>query len=623
MNDQAVAAFSMKSARVRHLVLAGCLIAHSCLVAWGAWTDSLTVDESGHISAGLSHWETGNFTAYRVNPPLPRMLATLPVYLARPDLTFAALAYNQGPGLRTEFIMGSDFSRANREHLHTYTFLARGMGLLWSLSGAAVLYFWARSAAAPWAGVAAVAVWCFEPNIIAHAHLVTPDLPAAVAGFLAMFTLSRHWRRPSLTGAWVSGLALGLALCTKFTLIVLCPIYLLTACMITYSAIRRDQRGWANGWWFLGLQVILALLLVNVMYGFERTFKPLGEMQFVSKLFSGVLTLKAAPTGESDWGNRFRGTWLESIPVPVPEDYLTGIDIQRMDLEDLGNQRPSYLNGIWASEGCWYYYLVAILVKVPLGFLFLIVAGFVAVMFRWLRAANQESADKLLFAVLPLVVILGTVSSHTGFNHHMRYVLPCWPLGILLVGEVWKELRGVKVILAAGLLGWGIASSILAQPHSLAYFNELAGGPNQGHRYLLNSNLDWGQDLLRLKHWLNQNALPDEPVYLAYFGFLEPELLGIEFGLPPYKGMDRSNPANDQGPQPGLHVISVNFVQGMQFSVSVNTYHRISVPLGGYSHYQRFTPIAKAGYSLWIYRLGREEANQARRILGYTELPLE
>jgi hypothetical protein len=269
-----------------------------------------------------------------------------------------------------------------------------------------------------------------------------------------------------------------------------------------------------------------------------------------------------------------------------------GIDLQRADFE--GNMY-SYLRGEWRVGGWWYYYLYALGIKVPLGTWALVLLA-IGVGVARLGYAAQWRDEMVLCA--PAVVVLTLVSSQTGFNHHLRYVLPIFPFVFIWISKVARAFEfgqrklAVVVVLA---LTWSVGSSLWVYPHSLSYFNELAGGPSNGHAHLDNSNIDWGQNLLYLKRWLDKHP-EAKPLDLAFSGDYDPSFAGIEYSRPPTE------------PQPGWHALSVNEIRS---------------PTHQYEYFLKLEPVAMAGYSIYIYHITLDEANHVRRELGLSEITAE
>ena len=198
--------------------------------------------------------------------------------------------------------------------------------------------------------------------------------------------------------------------------------------------------------------------------------------------------------------------------------------------------------------------------------------------------------------------MLTLVSSQTGFSHHFRYVLPCLPFLFIWVSQlasVFGTLSFKSVATAAAIL-WSAGSSLWYYPHNLSYFNELAGGPLGGHAHLINSNIDWGQDLLHLKQWLD--AHPEaKPLHLAYYGYYDSADLRIEYTAIPLQSSGDGNSGQTSTGQvaiePGWYAVSVNYVRGYPWRA----------PQGAYDYFQNFAPVATAGYSIYIYHITEAE----------------
>jgi hypothetical protein len=173
------------------------------------------------------------------------------------------------------------------------------------------------------------------------------------------------------------------------------------------------------------------------------------------------------------------------------------------------------------------------------------------------------------------------------------------------------------------LLAWAITSSLWVYPHSLSYFNELAGGPRGGPARLIHSNIDWGQDLLYLKRWLDRHAEASR-LYLAYFGPVRPWQASIVCRLPPLSPSVRGPASWAAMPaqlSPGWYAVSVNLVMGYPHVVFDSEGRHRAARRNTLAYWQQFKPVATAGYSIYIYHITLGEANRVRQELGLPSLP--
>ena len=212
---------------------------------------------------------------------------------------------------------------------------------------------------------------------------------------------------------------------------------------------------------------------------------------------------------------------------------------------------------------------------------------------------------------LPGMAIFFLVSSQTGFNHHMRYVLGAFPFAFIWASRVARSdvlADRAAAFVAAVALVWLVLSSLCIYPHSMSYFNESVGGPTRGEWHLVDSNIDWGQDLFYLKRWLQKHP-EAQPLRTAYFPTLiDVELAGIRSDWAPVDPRSRhivGRLAGEVGPQPGWHAVSVN---------------ELHVREGQYAYFLEFEPVASAGYSIRIYHISREGANRVRKQIGLPPL---
>lgn len=619
-NDVAVPARSS-------VAVVGPLLLHSLLLAHiGVW-NSPNPDEMAHLPAGVYTWTFGRFDLYRVNPPLVRCVAASPAMLFGASTDWSE--YSEKPGVRAEWAIGRAFVKANGSRTFWLITLGRWACVGFSVLGAWGCYRWASDLYGTASGVLALGMWCFSPNILAWGATILPDVPAAALGLWACYFFWRWLRAPDWRWALFAGVTLGLAELTKTTWIVLFAlwpaIWSLWAWRLRHLADRMSVLSQTRQ--LLSI-LLLGVYVLNLGYGFEGTFKRLDEFTFMSRSFSGNESSSRVRSG----GNRFKDTPLGAIPMILPESYITGIDLQKADFE---RTMDAYLFGRTKAGGWWYYYLVCGALKIPIGSWLL---GLLAVGYTVSEMSRQSNRSKpqrispwpgwlnhFTLLIVPVVLIV-LVSSQTGINRFFRYALPAAPFVFIWIGKVAQGRLGTMACTV--LVTWMAASCLWIYPHTMSYFNELGGGPCKGHTYLVDANIDWQQDMWYLKRW--QDAHPEaQPVYLACRGYVRPDDYGIDwlpaakFNRLPASRADREGSlpsptggpepmqcltayARNRGPEPGWHAISV---------------HRLRMEKGGgYAFYEHLEPIARAGYSINIYRITLGDANRLRRELGIPEL---
>jgi 4-amino-4-deoxy-L-arabinose transferase-like glycosyltransferase len=610
-----------------HLACLVLLLIHGALAVHSLRQHCVTVDEGGHVLSGLLAWEEGRVDVYPVNPPLVKTLVSLPLVASRPELPEGV----RWTVSRDSVPQHRHFMQANQECYLDLLFRARYVLVALSILGGWLVYRWSSQLFGPGAGLVALALWALCPNVLCWSGVCTVDLGAGVFAVVAMYALRGYLHHPDWLAASWAGSMLGLALLTKFTLLMLYPVCLLLGFAAWWQTRRaRPQSERLTRWLHLGVVFLTSVLVINAGYGFQGIGRHLGDFEFRCQ----ALTCAVGDTRV----NRFRDTWLEQLPVPLPEMFVLGLDEQKSHPERLF---PAYLRGQWQEQGgWWYYYLYVLVVKLPLGTWLL---GGLTVLLACANPRYRAPACEEWLLWLPAAAIFVLVSSQTGLNLYgsPRYVLPAFPflfLGISRVGlaledgckllkraEKFSHSRVVLcaaavVVLAA--LSWNAVSVLRIHPHYLSYFNEVAGGPDHGWEHLIESNIDWGQDLLFLKQWSEEHP-EARPLRLAYYGGMDAHLIGLEPHQAPYGPDADSGPTvpEQQGPQPGWYAVSVNLLCGMAWRAYDKRGQRTYHPRNAYSYFRLFRPVAKAGYSIFIYHITPEEANRVRAQFGLPPLP--
>jgi hypothetical protein len=505
--------------------------------------DAPTVDEQAHIARGLSYLRSGDLRLYIGHPPLINVLEALPL-AGRADVV---LPLNSDAWQNPDWVAFSDeftWKISNDPALLVnlarlpVILLAAGLGLL--------VFRFAGEIAGPVAGLAALLAFVLDPNIAAHSRLATTDLGVTAFLFAAVYAWWRMAQTPRLHWVIGAGVTLGLALVSKFTAVLWAPLLVIGALLMSVD--RRCAWRWLSG------ALAVAGLTAWAIYGFE--LRPIAGMGL-------------------------------SMPVPMAS-YWEEI----LWLADSVNEMPYYLFGEISRTGWWYYFPVALLVKTPLP---LLIGTGLGVML-WARDRARRRRD-LLLVIPPAMYLASTFvwSFNVGYRHLLP-IVPCFHvLTGLAVAWAWKQGRAPRLIAVAGL-AWLAVSAASIYPYHLSYFNELAGGPGNGHRILVDSNLDWGQDLIRLADVVRANDL--NPIHLSYFGTAKASYYGIEeTNLPP-----KPNPSwHPLIPEPGWYAISVTNLTGATVVENPDAF----------DYFRHREPDLTVAYSIYLYHVPEEQGTVA------------
>lgn len=536
----------------------------------GCVNESATYDEPIHLTDGYFSLARRDHRVDPEHPPFLRMWAALPLLTMSGIQSEPARIDSSGP---SEWALGRLFAYA-----HEFTYVdndadrmlirARAMIVLLGLLLGVLLYAWAHEWFGWPAAASALALYALEPNLLAHARLVTTDLGVTLFMFGAVYFLWRTvdaWRgrNIALLAAFV-----GLAVISKFSALLLVPILgsLLAAAVIER---RIDLRRAAV---VAGLVLAGSLAAIWAVYGFR--YAPSGSA-WLYRFHDDPFAAAPLPTLASLVG------WIDRhglLPNAYSEGFLLG--------QARAQGRNAFLQGAYSQDGWWYYFPVAIALKTPLILLATTAAGALS----WRRVRTDRS---WLFVVLPVAIYLGwSMAAH--INIGVRHVLPVFPFLILAAAA------GLHRIVTSGHRKWAVAIVVVAAvelgsayPHTLAFFNAAAGGPSGGIRHLGDSNLDWGQDLKALKAWMQERGV--EHVNLAYAGNADPAYYGIDCTyLPGSPGwIDMSKFGRPR--LPGYVAVSATLLQGIY---AENEMQR--------SYYRRLLarePVAVLGYTMYIYWL--------------------
>jgi len=550
-------------------IVVALLAIHVVLAVGSMWHTSLTWDEPSYIGVGRQILETRNLeiTALQLHPPLSyylNSLLLLPLKFEPDRFGDAQYIYHKyiGPPL----VFDSGYPPA------LLMFLARIPFVILSALLGAVVYRWSKEMYGPGAAVLSTFFYALCPTILAHCRLATADLLLAFTMSLTLYLFHKSLRDGS-TGYTVStGIALGLALLSKFTGLILIPTLLILA-FRHWLKTRSAPSSCPTRRLGFGLILVfgLAAIVVWAGYGFQfglpfmpRWLRPEAQRLIGEKPFWHAV----------DWAAR-RG-----IRVPA-YSYILGIYTQ---LAATRGWHDNFLLGRISQSGWWYFYWTAFLIKTPIPLIVCVAAALAA---RKNSSERKQSESFLLLSMLPIVIFF---SLPTRINIGIRYILPLFPLLCIMAGKVAITRPAKWKWALVFLCAWYAGSAFWIHPNYLAYFNEFVGGPGNGYKYLVDSNLDWGQKLDELADYVNENNTTDAKI--KYFG---------PPGVIEYYGLENAD-LNDCEPSPGLWVVSATYLQNLY----LDDRHC-------HDWLRELEPKEVLGYSIFIYDVSEEEAEAQAR----------
>ncbi|CAM5667400.1 4-amino-4-deoxy-L-arabinose transferase-like glycosyltransferase OS=Streptomyces griseomycini OX=66895 GN=FHS37_005442 PE=4 SV=1 [Streptomyces griseomycini] len=499
-----------------------------------------TIDEPVYVGTAAVYLEEHSLRYNPEHPPLGKLVIAAGVAVADPHLDAGSGGDQGALGRRLLYESGNDPWRL--------MLWARLPVIALTLLFGLVVFAFARELAGTAGALAALALYCLSPDVIAHGSLATLDVPAAGFVLTSAWLLWRARRRPRL-GLPLAGAALGAALATKMSTLPALPVLLVTAalsvwCATTGGRRRRLVRAVAGAG-------VVALFAVVVMWAAYLAVDP--RLRWAAQQHVPVV-------------HGLRGLFVELLPFPEP--YRDGVRVQ-FGLEN----RPweGFLFGRRYTGSLWYYLPAALLVKTPLGTLVLWAAGAVAVVaVRRLRPA----APYVLAA--PAVLLAAAVHGLRDLGTRYAVFLPMF-LAVAAGCALAVRRRWVPAATAV-LVALVAVSALRAFPHYLPYSNEAFGGPAKTRLRLHDSNVDWGQDLGRLAERLRERYR-GERIWLVYKGS----------GVPSYYGIDAADPRR-------VPPDEVRGVLVVSDSAAAKATGRLAELIDG------SRPVDDVGHSITIYR---------------------
>jgi hypothetical protein len=533
-----------------------------------------TWDEPVHVASGMEWLQHGTYDYEVLHPPLARIAVAIGPFLSGIRL--------RDSDVNPELLVagGNVVFAANGRYLHNLA-LARLGVLPFFLLAVWTVWYWARKLFGEAAAVAAFGLFTTLPPILGHAGLATTDMPLTATLALAVFAFTIWLERPTKGHTLICGMTLGLAILSKFSALLFLPACFAAVVLCWFFgneetvASRRQQMIVRLKPLVLAVLICVVVILACYQFSFHHVTGPASRPhQFIDHFFG-------------DHGRWHDNAYelAENAAVPIPE-FFQGISQARGRVAEATDM---YLLGQIRSTGWWYFFPVALGVKTPIAFLILTGIGAFGVSRIW----RNRGHDWQVLVPLACAVALLIVSLPTKFNIGLRHILPIYPFLSIVAGfgivQLWECERGRALgrIVAVGLAAWMLTSTAMAQPDYLAYFNEFAG--KHPERILVDSDLDWGQDLLRLSADLRARGVTH--VSIAYNGSAD----FSQMSLPPFEVLPPCAPTT------GWVAISL-----LKLQMS-----KPSIGCGGYSWLTAYEPVTLVGKSIRLYWIPNNGAGAA------------
>lgn len=588
------------SNRLTNLIASGLLILMFLLAFFSMKEMSATMDELAHIPAGYSYVSQKDFRLNPEHPPLIKDLAAFPLLFL--NLNFPEEHPSWTEGVNQQWWFGNQFLYQSGNNADQILFWARIPMILLLLFLGWFLFYWTRKIGGNIMAISVLSLFAFSPTFLAHGRLVTTDVGAALGVVLATYFWLKWLKNPSKKNIILAGIIFGISMLLKFSLVLLIPFFLIITLIYAWINTHNFKKVLK----YIGLAIlvgIIGMIVIWPVYQFNLLNYPL-EKQFNDTKYileSNVLKPLVSLT-----------YWMSQKPIFRPyAQYLYGL---LMATQRVAGGNTTYFLGQISKVGSWYYFPVVYFLKIPLAFHLLTLIAICCLFFKrkyfllktkiglknclvrfncWIKNHFTE------FSMLIFLLIYWLVSITSNLNLGVRHVLPVFPFTYILVCLVIKgqfkniqkpSFKKIALFLLFVIFGWYIISSCLVFPHYLSYFNELGGGQKNGYQYVTDSNYDWGQDLKRLKTWVEENNI--EKIYVDYFGGGD-----VSYYLGEKHLSWQGTKLSSEFPSGNYLAVSATLLQGGRGEPAKN----LDQPTGYYNWLNDYEPIARAGNSIFIY----------------------
>ena len=447
------------------IILVVIFTASFLLMIFSGLSDSQTTDEAIHLFSGYTYLTQNDFRLDPEHPPLLKELSALPLlFFQNLNISLGDLWLKSGnfyyDSWQEARVLGEQFFYLLGNNPAKLLFWGRLPFIFLTLILGYAGYFWAKKLYGVKAGILSAFLILFFPNFLAHGHLINTDLGLTLFIFIATYFWGKFLKQKNWQNLLLTGLFSGLAMASKYTAIILFIILFILAVVKLFQE-KKEYGKIILG--YVGV-LIISLMVIWATYGFS--------LNFLANYYKGIsFVLQHALGGHG-----------------------------------------SFLLGQNSNVGWWYYFPITILFKTPIPIFILLILTII----YFKKIHSKDLFDEYLLIIPPIIYLVFAMISKADLG--IRHILPIFPFLFVFIAKStnileFTKLIWLKIIIVISIV-WYLISALVSFPNYLAYFNEFVSGPKGGYKILADSNLDWGQDIYRLKDYLTNHNI--DKIYLVY-----------------------------------------------------------------------------------------------------------
>ncbi len=580
------------------------------LAITSVWNDSPIVDEIPHIGAGYSYIARQDSRLNPEHPPLAKDLAgiSLKIYGIKDQTAFDDKSWQTDINGQWEFGRKLIFNSGNDA-----TWVSRFAKLpifIFFIISAIIIFVWARQVSGNFTALLALFLFAFSPTVLAHSRFVTTDIPALFGVLLSSYFFVHYLKNQTKKNLALAGLTFGIAELTKFSLFLLVPFFLVLAVIYAFLNFPKSKL----------LSTLHSLLSTFFIIAIGFLFVVWPVYYFHTWNYQPELQKFHTEDLLKSYGNRnFADPVVYLSDKPAVRGLAEyGLGLLMVTQRQSGGNTTYFMGEVrnWAWPQ---YFPMVYFLKEPLAFWGMVILVFLVLSIKFkihnskFIIHNSIAWSRNHFTELTMLLWLALywfTSIRSNLNIGVRHLLPVYGFTFILLSgqlvKIGRRINSKKIVighwsLVIGLMIWYLYENISVYPYYLTYFNQVAllrpawapagqaGYVPGGHWYVVDSNLDWGQDLKRLAGWVNRNNI--QKISLDYFGwsdqtyYLKDKLVWIKAGK--YKSAREFLVDNPNG---GHIAVSATYYMGSR-----------EKPETSYAWLDNYKPLTVIGNSIFVW----------------------